>query len=70
MPSLPIRTSKQVVSVLEKHGFIVDHITGSHYIMFHSEKRLRVTVPMHQGDLKRGTLNSIIKQSGLKRTDF
>ncbi|WP_333646039.1 type II toxin-antitoxin system HicA family toxin [Lacrimispora sp.] len=32
----------------------------------HPTKPGKVTVPMHSGDLPRGTLNSILKQAGLK----
>jgi len=40
---------------LQRAGFIVDRIAGSHYIMAHSRC----------GDLKPGTLCSIIRQAGL-----
>ena len=70
MPKLPTRTAKQVIEILVRHGFAIDHVTGSHHIMFHSERQLRITVPMHHGDLKRGALHTIIKQSGLSRADF
>jgi len=37
------------------------HVSGSHYVLKHPEKtNLRVTLPWHGRDLKRGTLGSII----------
>jgi predicted RNA binding protein YcfA (HicA-like mRNA interferase family) len=52
---------------LQRAGFIVDRIAGSHYIMAHSnDARRAVTVPVHGArDLKPGTLRSIIRQAGL-----
>lgn len=41
---------------------------GSHKIFKRGE--LRVTVPVHSKVLKKGTLSSIIKQSGLRVEEF
>ena len=32
----------------------------------HKTKTGKVTIPKHKGDVKKGTLNSILKQAGLK----
>jgi len=57
--------------VLQRAGFYVHHIKGSHYFLKHREKPfLRVTVPVHHGDLKRRTLLSIIDQAGYSLPDF
>lgn len=56
--------------MLCQHGFLLDHTTGSHYIFYHPETKRRVTVPYHTKDLPRGTLTSIIKQSGLTLAAF
>jgi len=58
------------MKALEKAGFILDRIKGSHHIYFNSSTGRRVTVPYHNKDLKRSTLNSIIKESGLSREEF
>lgn len=39
---------------------------GSHLQLEHSSKKGKVTVPIHGGDIPIGTLNSILKQAGLK----
>ena len=61
-------TAKEVVKLLKKDGW--DEIpsrSGSSHINFkHPTKPGKVTVPMHNGDLKPGTYNSILKQAGLK----
>jgi len=55
---------------LNRAGFAVDHQTGSHSILLHSITRQRITVPYHTKDLKRKTMKSIIKQTGLSITEF
>ena len=57
--------------MLERAGFIVNRVTGSHYILKHPAKpNLRVTVPYHNLDLKRGTVQSIVKQAGFTNEQF
>ena len=70
MPKLPALTSKKVLSILQENGFEIDHITGSHYILYNSVTQKRVTVPFHAKDLSKGTLLSIIKSSGILKEDF
>ena len=68
---LPALTPKDVFRVLQRSGFYLHHTTGSHYILKHREKpSLRVTLPWHSRDLKRGTLASIIDQAGYKIEEF
>lgn len=59
-------TAKEVLKMLKKDGWTVVEITGSHYQLKHPSKSGRVTIPFHSGDIKPGTLNSILKQAGLK----
>ena len=65
---LPALTSKDVLRVLQRVGFVIT--TGSHYILKHPTKVLRVTLPWHNRDLKRGTLGSIIDQAGFSVDEF
>ncbi len=52
-------------------GLSIDHVTGSHYILYHPGKtQLRVTVAYRNRDLRPGTLRSIIKQAGLTIDEF
>jgi predicted RNA binding protein YcfA (HicA-like mRNA interferase family) len=68
---LPALKPRDVLRALERAGFLVHHVSGSHYVLKHSEKAgLRVIVPWHNKDLKRGTLRSIIEQSGLTVPEF
>jgi len=68
---LPPVQSKQAIRALERAGFIIHRVTGSHYVLKHPAKpTLRVTVPFHNRDLKRGTLQSIVKQAGFTNEEF
>jgi len=69
MPKLAL-TPKKLLKILLKAGFKIDHITGSHYILYNSISKKRVTLPFHTKDLPKGTLYSIIKSAGLSGKDF
>ncbi|MFH1178285.1 MAG: type II toxin-antitoxin system HicA family toxin [bacterium] len=64
MPKLSARTGKQVARILQAHGFVLDHITGSHHIFVH-ENGKRISIPVHNRDLPKGTLHEILKQAGI-----
>lgn len=67
----PALTPKDVFRVLKKAGYFLHHVTGSHYILKHPDKpAVRVTLPWHNRDLKRGTLQAIIEQAGLTGDEF
>jgi predicted RNA binding protein YcfA (HicA-like mRNA interferase family) len=59
-----------VVTALERAGFVVTRIVGSHYQMFDERTRRHTTVPHHSRDLPRGTVAAIIQQAGLTREQF
>ncbi len=68
---LPALTSKEVVRALERAGFIIARTSGSHCRLVHREHPTRkVTIPIHAGDLKRGTLRGIIAQAGFTVSEF
>jgi predicted RNA binding protein YcfA (HicA-like mRNA interferase family) len=57
----PVAKPKEVLRALQRAGFFIQHSTGSHHILKHLDKpELQVTLPMHDKDLKRKTLASII----------
>jgi len=66
---LPAMKPKEVLSLLQRAGFVIDHQTGSHVILY-KEGRLPVTVPGHNRDLKRGTLHQILQTAGLTAEEF
>jgi predicted RNA binding protein YcfA (HicA-like mRNA interferase family) len=68
---LPALSFREVVRALERLGFQIDHVTGSHYRLKHTQDPGRSTVvPRHSRDIKRGVLRSIIKQAGLTVEEF
>jgi predicted RNA binding protein YcfA (HicA-like mRNA interferase family) len=68
---LPSLTARDVVRALERAGFVVSRTSGSHARLIHSTDPARkVTVPIHSGDLKRGTLRGIIAQAGMTVSEF
>ena len=68
---LPSLRPAQVLKALQRKGFYVHHVKGSHYYLKHAQQPgLRVTIPFHGTDLKRRTLLSIIEQSGFSVEEF
>lgn len=58
---------RAVIRLLEREGWYLSRTRGSHRQYKHPEKRGLVTVAGKPGDeLAPGTLNSILKQAGLK----
>jgi len=70
MPKLPSLTPQKIITVLEKKGFVLDRIKGSHHIYYHLEAKRRVVVPLHKRDLPKGTLLEIIKQAGISKEEL
>jgi predicted RNA binding protein YcfA (HicA-like mRNA interferase family) len=68
---LPALKPAKVLQALQRAGFYIHHIKGSHHYLKHRDRpNLRVTVPVHGSDLKRRTLMSIIDQAGLSVEEF
>ncbi|MFH1820763.1 MAG: type II toxin-antitoxin system HicA family toxin [Candidatus Nealsonbacteria bacterium] len=61
---------KKLLKILLKAGFKIDHITGSHYVLYNPTFKKRVTLPFHTKDLPKGTLHSIIKLAGLSEENI
>jgi predicted RNA binding protein YcfA (HicA-like mRNA interferase family) len=58
---------RDIIKILEKDGWFLVTTKGSHLQYKHPSKPGRVTVAGHKNhDLAPGTLNSIMKQAGLK----
>lgn len=59
-------TFKQIEKILLEDGWYRYKVVGSHYQYKHNIKRGKITIPRHCKELKKGTLNSILKQANLK----
>ena len=68
MPKLPALKPRQVTRILEKAGFSFERQKGSHKIYI--KREIGITVPIHNKDLRKGTLRNIIRQSGLTLEEF
>ncbi|HUP88373.1 MAG TPA: type II toxin-antitoxin system HicA family toxin [Longimicrobiales bacterium] len=57
----------EVIKLLEANGWYLVRVKGSHMQYKHPNRGGLVTIPGRRNDdLARGTLNSILKQAGLK----
>lgn len=71
MPSLAVLSGAEVCAILALHGFVEVRRKGSHVIMQRRDAAGTTTVPVPDHDeLRKGTLRSIIRQSGLPRSVF
>jgi len=67
---LPALTGNELIKVLEKIGFVVSRIRGSHHVLKHPEGKTTV-VPVHSGEtIGPGLLRKIIRDCGLERDQF
>ena len=68
---LPALTAKDVIRALQRAGFVVTRTSGSHCRLVHpTDSKRNVTIPVHAGDLRRGTLLGIIAQAGFTVAEF
>lgn len=59
--------AREAIAMLERNGWYLVPSKGGHRQFKHPSKPGRVTVPGNLGkDIPPGTLNSILKQAGLK----
>jgi predicted RNA binding protein YcfA (HicA-like mRNA interferase family) len=65
LAKLPVCRAREVIAALRRAGFVVDHQTGSHAIVYKPGHPNPITIPVHSGDMKSGTLRRIVKDAGL-----
>ena len=58
--------SRELKDLTEADGWILVSTEGSHHQYKHPSKKGRVTLPHPKKDLPTGTINSVLKQAGLK----
>jgi predicted RNA binding protein YcfA (HicA-like mRNA interferase family) len=61
-------SGQEAVRVFQKFGYVVDHQTGSHIILYH-DSRPTLSIPMHS-ELAPGLLRGLIRKSGLTVEEF
>jgi predicted RNA binding protein YcfA (HicA-like mRNA interferase family) len=68
---LRVMSGKQVCAILARHGFVEVRRRGSHVVMQKKLTDTTITVPVpDHPELRVGTLQSIIRQSGIARIEF
>lgn len=67
MPRLPVLSGRDVVTALERLGFVQMRQKGSHVIL--QRGGVGCVVPLHR-ELKAGTLTGVIRQAGLTQDEF
>jgi predicted RNA binding protein YcfA (HicA-like mRNA interferase family) len=65
---LPALKPKKVIKALERAGFYIHHVKGGHYFL--RKGNANIIIPYHNKDLKPGTIQDIIKNSGLTLEEF
>jgi predicted RNA binding protein YcfA (HicA-like mRNA interferase family) len=58
--------SREMIRMIEDDGWYLVAVKGSHHQYKHPFKPGRVTINPPDSDLPKGTINSILKQAGLK----
>lgn len=67
---LPALDAKQLVKIIERHGFFFARQSGSHAIYHHPDGR-RTTIPIHgKRTLGRGLLRQIMRDAELAIDDL
>lgn len=57
--------SRDLIKALEKAGWKLDRVKGSHHQFKHPDHKLPITVPHPKKDLGIGLVKAIMKQAGL-----
>ena len=70
MGNLPSFTPKELCKILERRGFELKRVKGSHHYYQHPETARITVVPMHHRDLPKGTFHAILKQAGIDKDEI
>ena len=71
MAKLRVLSGREVCHILAQHGFAEVRRRGSHIVMQRRTANGTVTVPVpDHHEIRLGTLQSIIRQSGIARNEF
>ena len=69
MGKLPRATGKEMIRFLQKHGFLLRRIVGSHHVMRKDD--IQTVVPVHGNDaLRIGTLRGILRDIRMEPEKF
>jgi len=63
MPKIPLLSDKEIITLIEKEGFIFARQKGSHKIF--RKNGILIVIPCHNRVLKRGLTAQILKDAGV-----
>ncbi|VAX15569.1 hypothetical protein MNBD_NITROSPINAE03-675 [hydrothermal vent metagenome] len=71
MTRMPQTSAREIIRFLKSKGFVEDRQSGSHLTLWHGEKQISVTVPVHaRFDIGRGLAVRILKDAGFTVEQF
>lgn len=71
MAKLRVISGKKVCSIMKRYGFVEIRRKGSHIAMQKKSSTGTVTIPVpDHGEIRLGTLQAIIRQSDIPRSEF
>jgi len=65
MSKLPVLRPKDLARVAQRIGFVLDRQRGSHAVYLRAADHRRIVMPMHNRDLKPGTLHGLLRDIGI-----
>ena len=64
-------SGKKLCKIVEKQGWMLKRVTGSHHIYQKPDSQQILSIPVHRNqDLKLGTLKSLMKIANLSEQDL
>lgn len=71
MTRMPQVTARDLLRFLKAQGFVEDRQSGSHLTLWHPDRNLSATVPVHGSvDIGRGLAVRILKDAGFSIEDY
>ena len=67
---MPAVSSRKLIKVLKKKGFVLYRTTGSHRHFKHPSVRKLITVPFHNRDIGRGLMKKILDDAEISIDEF
>jgi predicted RNA binding protein YcfA (HicA-like mRNA interferase family) len=70
MPKFPAVKGKQLLKILKRINYEVDHIQGSHYVLRRNDGK-KTTIPIHGNlEIPKGTLFGILNDVDISKEEF
>ncbi|MFI5379847.1 MAG: type II toxin-antitoxin system HicA family toxin [Tepidisphaerales bacterium] len=64
-------SGKELAHVVERHGWVLLRVNGSHHIYGRTGSAVRLSIPVHTSrPLKMGLLRTLLKHAGLTEADI